>query len=383
MAQRVNIQLGIQADTGQARSQIQQLQKDLSALTQIKFQDGSLIPGLDPKSLGEANVQITQLKNALNSAFNTKTGKLDLGQFQASLQKSNLDINTLKSTFQSLGPAGTTAFADLAKAVASAEAPVLRVGDGIRKFMTTFANSARYMVATRALNTFVGSIQNALNYAQDLNKSLNNIAIVTGASTDKMAEFAAQANKAAQRLSVTTTGYTDAALIYYQQGLNDQEVAARTEATMKMSNVTGESAQEVSSYMTAIWNNFYDGSESIESFTDKITALGAATASSSAEIAGGLQQFAAVANTVGLSYDYAATALATIVAQTRQSESTVGNGLRTLFSRMQGLKLDGETEDGVTLNKYSQALADVGVNALDASGELRDMDDILSDLGAK
>lgn len=383
MAQRVNIQLGIQADASQARSQIQQLQKDLSALTQVKFQDGSLIPGLDPKSLGEANVQITQLKNALNSAFNAKTGKLDLGQFQASLQKSNLDINTLKATFQSLGPAGTTAFADLAKAVASAEAPVLRVGDGIRKFMTTFANSARYMVATRALNTFVGSIQNALNYAQDLNKSLNNIAIVTGASTDKMAEFAAQANKAAQRLSVTTTGYTDAALIYYQQGLNDQEVAARTEATMKMSNVTGESAQEVSSYMTAIWNNFYDGSESIESFTDKITALGAATASSSAEIAGGLQQFAAVANTVGLSYDYAATALATIVAQTRQSESTVGNGLRTLFSRMQGLKLDGETEDGVTLNKYSQALADVGVNALDASGELRNMDDILSDLGAK
>lgn len=252
MAQRINIQLGIQADTSQARTQIQQLQKDLSALTQVKFQDGSLIPGLDPKSLGEANVQITQLKNALNGAFNARTGKLDLGQFQASLQKSNLDINTLKSTFQSLGPAGTTAFADLAKAVASAEAPVLRVGDGIRKFMTTFANSARYMVATRALNTFVGSIQNALNYAQDLNKSLNNIAIVTGASTDKMAEFAAQANKAAQRLSVTTTGYTDAALIYYQQGLSDQEVAARTETTMKMSNVTGESAEEVSSYMTAI-----------------------------------------------------------------------------------------------------------------------------------
>lgn len=383
MAQRINIQLGVQADVNQARSQIQQLQKDLSALTQVKFQDGSLIPGLDPKSLGEANVQITQLKNALNGAFNAKTGKLDLGQFQASLQKSNLDINTLKATFQSLGPAGTTAFADLAKAVASAEAPVLRVGDGIRKFMTTFANSARYMVATRALNTFVGSIQNALNYAQDLNKSLNNIAIVTGASTDKMAEFAAQANKAAQRLSVTTTGYTDAALIYYQQGLSDQEVAARTETTMKMSNVTGESAEEVSSYMTAIWNNFYDGSQSIEEFADKITALGAATASSSQEIANGLQQFAAVANTVGLSYDYAATALATIVAQTRQSESTVGNGLRTLFSRMQGLKLDGETEDGVTLNKYSQALADVGVNALDASGQLRDMDDILSDLGSK
>ena len=70
---------------------------------------------------------------------------------------------------------------------------------------------------------------------------------------------------------------------------------------------------------------------------DKITALGAATASSSAEIAAGLQQFAAVGNTIGLSYDYAATALATIIAQTRQSESTVGNSLRTIFSRLSSI----------------------------------------------
>jgi hypothetical protein len=344
--------------------------------------NGNLL-GLDPKSISEANLQIAQLQTALKGAFNTKTEKLDLGLFQNSLKQAGLSVQDLSKTFASLGPQGVETFTQLSKTIASAEAPVIRLGNGVRSFMTTLANSARYMVATRALNTMAGTIMNALNYAKDLDKSLNNIAIVTGASSEKMAEFAAQANKAAQRLSVTTTGYTDAALIYYQQGLSDKEVAKRTETTMKMSNVTGESAEEVSSYMTAIWNNFYDGSQSIEEFADKITALGAATASSSQEIANGLQQFAAVANTVGLSYDYAASALATIVAQTRQSESTVGNGLRTLFSRMQGLKLDGETEDGVTLNKYSQALADVGVNALDASGQLRDMDDILSDLGSK
>ena len=383
--QRIDITLGFQADTAQAKTQIEQLQQSLSKLTATSgtVQNNGNLLGLDPKSISEANLQIAQLQTALKGAFNTKTEKLDLGLFQNSLKQAGLSVQDLSKTFASLGPQGVETFTQLSKTIASAEAPVIRLGNGVRSFMTTLANSARYMVATRALNTMAGTIMNALNYAKDLDKSLNNIAIVTGASSEKMAEFAAQANKAAQRLSVTTTGYTDAALIYYQQGLSDQEVAKRTETTMKMSNVTGESAQEVSSYMTAIWNNFYDGSQSIEEFADKITALGAATASSSQEIANGLQQFAAVANTVGLSYDYAASALATIVAQTRQSESTVGNGLRTLFSRMQGLKLDGETEDGVTLNKYSQALADVGVNALDASGQLRDMDDILSDLGSK
>jgi hypothetical protein len=62
----------------------------------------------------------------------------------------------------------------------------------------------------------VGALQSAYGYAQDLNQSLNNIRIVTGASTDEMARFAEQANKAAKALSSTTTDYTDAALIYYQ-----------------------------------------------------------------------------------------------------------------------------------------------------------------------
>jgi TP901 family phage tail tape measure protein len=197
-----------------------------------------------------------------------------------------------------------------------------------------------------------------------------------------MARFAEQANKSAQALSTSTLAYTDAALIYYQQGLDADAVAARTETTLKMSNVTGESAEEVSSYMTAIWNNFYDGSQSLESFADKITALGAATASSSREIAGGLQQFAAIANTVGLSYDYAATALATIVARTRQSESTVGNGLRTIFARLSSLK-QGGTEDGVDLTKYTKALQQVGINVLDQNGQLKEMDSILDDIGEK
>ncbi len=96
-----------------------------------------------------------------------------------------------------------------------------------------------------------------------------------------------------------------------------------------------------------------------------------------------MQQFAAVADTVGLSYEYAATALATVVAQTRQSESTVGNSFRTIFSRLQGLKLGDTLDDGTTLNKYSAALASVGVNIKDQNGDLKDMDTILNEIGAK
>ena len=113
-----------------------------------------------------------------------------------------------------------------------------------------------------------------------------------------------------------------------------------------MANVTGEAAKDVSSYMTATWNNFDDGSQSIEHYADVLTALGASTASSTAEIAAGLEKFAAIADVTGLSYEYATAALATLVANTRQSAETVGTSLKTIFSRLEGLKLGETLEDG-------------------------------------
>jgi TP901 family phage tail tape measure protein len=150
-----------------------------------------------------------------------------------------------------------------------------------------------------------------------------------------------------------------------------------------MANVAGTSAETASQQLTAIWNNFYDGSESLEHYADVLVKLGAATASSSDEISEGIEKFAAVANTVGLSYEYAASALATVTAQTRESASVVGTAFRTLFSRIQGLQQGETLDDGTTLNKYSQALANVGVQIKDASGELKGMDEILDDLGGK
>ena len=150
-----------------------------------------------------------------------------------------------------------------------------------------------------------------------------------------------------------------------------------------MANVTKESETEVSSYMTAIWNNFAGEKERLEEYADVITALGAATASSSAEIAGGLEKFAAIGQQIGLSYDYATTALATVVARTRQSEDVVGTAFKTIFARIQGLNLGETLDDGTTLNKYSAALSKVGISIKDSSGNLKDMDSILSEMGTK
>ena len=381
MAKQLNVKLGFQADTSQAKAQIDALNQSLQKIA-------TSIPNLknkfDTSAIRDASNAAMELQQHLQKATDVNTGKLNLATFQASLKASNKDLNQLKKDLEKIGPEGQDAFMQVSQAIAYAENPIKRANKALDNFKTTLMNTARWQISSSILHGFMGAIQQAYGYAQDLNQSLNNIRIVTGYSTDEMAAFATQANKAAQALSTTTTSYTDAALIYYQQGIRDQaQIAARTDATIKLANVSRQSAEEVSQQMTAIWNNFDDGTKSLEYYADAITALGATTASSSEEIATGLEKFAAVSKTVGLSYEYATAALATITAQTRQSADTVGTGLRTLFARLESLKLGESLEDGVDLNKYSKALHDVGVEVLDTSGQMRNMDNILDDLATR
>lgn len=382
MPKQLNVNLAFTADTSAAKRQIQELQNSLTQLVNGTKTSGNKL-GIT-KDINDAIKAAAELKIHLQNAINTNTGNLDFSRLSESLKKSGTDLNVYGQKLRSLGPEGQQAFQQLAKSVAQSEIPLRRSTALLDQFKTTLMNTARWQISSSVLHGFMGALQGAYGYAQDLNESLNNIRIVTGASVEEMSAFAENANKAAQSLSTTTTQYTDAALIYYQQGIRDQEeIAGRVETTIKLANVSRQSAEEVSNEMTAIWNNFYDGSKSLEYYADVITALGAATASSSEEISTGLQKFAAIADTVGLSYEYATSALATITATTRQSAETVGTGLRTLFSRLEGLKLGETLEDGVDLNKYSKALNSVGVQVLDVSGNLRDMDDILDDLGAR
>ena len=380
MAKQLNVNLSMTADTSQAKAQLQQLQ---TQLTQLINSTASNTSGLGlTKDLTEAIDAASQLKTMLQQAT-TSSGKLDLGQFNQSLQKSGVKLSEYANKLNQLGPDGQKAFAQIAKSITTADVPIKKANTALTEFATTLKNTARWQISSSILHGFMGALQSAFNYAEDLNQSLTNIRIVTGETSEQMAEFAERANKAAQALSTTTTAYTDAALIFYQQGLDDDAVEKRTQATIKMAHATGDSATEVSSYMTAIWNNFDDGSESLEHYADVITALGASTASSSSEIASGLEKFASIAETTGLSYEYATSALATLVANTRQSADTVGTSLKTIFARLQGLSLGETLEDGTDLNKYSKALQTVGVDVLDTAGNMKDLDTILDDLADK
>jgi len=116
-------------------------------------------------------------------------------------------------------------------------------------------NTVKWGIASSVMNTFTSSVQNAFTYVENLEKSLTNIRIVTGDSQEKMDQFADSANRAAQELGRSTMDYSKAALTFYQQGLGDEDVQARTEAVLKAQNITG-AGSEMADYMTSVWNGY-------------------------------------------------------------------------------------------------------------------------------
>lgn len=331
------------------------------------------------ESLEETLKVANQLDNIITKSWNSRLNQFDLSKLNNDLKKSNLTATSLKQTFS----AYPEVYDNFSRKILESNIQLKQSSKLLDKMSVTMANTVRFGISSSIFNNLTSSISKAYNYTLQLDKSLNDIRIVSNESAANMERFAKQANAAAKELGASTLDYTKAALIYYQQGLPSDQIEERSNITIKMANVLGRSAEEVSDYMTAIWNNFADGSQSLEYYADVITKLGAATASSAEEIAGGLEKFAAVGKTIGLSYEYATAALTTITAQTRQSEDVVGTALKTIFSRIQGLNLGKTLEDGTTLNKYSEALGKVGIQIKDQNNELKDMDTILNEMGNK
>lgn len=382
MSRTVEVRLNFTAETSSAEQALNKLQSSLRNIsTQTNLDTGGL---RFTSELNQASEAAIKLRQNLQNAINTNTNKLDLSKFQKEMDKSGMSLEKYRLALQQIGPSGQEAFTDLSKAILASQTPLTRSLGLFDKIWDTLKRTAGWQISSNIMHGFQSALSDAYDYAQDLNRSLNDIRIVTGYGADRMADFAKQANKAAKELSATTLDYTNASLIYYQQGLDDKAVKERTDTTIKMANVTGTTAQTVSQQMTAVWENFMkNGEHATEYYADVMTALGAATASSTDEIADGLEKFAAVADTVGLSYEYATSALTTITAKTRQSADVVGTALKTIFARIEGLNLGKTLEDGTTLNKYSTALEAVGVNIKDDTGNLKDMDDILDEIGSK
>lgn len=377
-----NMTFGVNFDISKGLSQLKEVQQALSKIGTLTMKD--IIPSgtFDEKQLKKLQTQAAKISQAMSQSFNTAIGQIDLSNFNKQISKNTMD--QFLAGLAKIGPVGYSAFNSLQKSLTQTNEKLKTSSGFADKMLTTFSNTIRWSIATKALQSITGSVQKAYYFTKDLDRSLNDIRIVTSKSADEMERFALQATKAAQSLGKTTTDYTKASLLYYQQGLGDKEVAARTETTLKAANVTGQSTSEVSEQLTAIWNGYKVSAAETEKYIDKVSAVAASTASNLEELSTGMSKVASAANMMGVDIDQLNAQLSTVISVTRQAPETIGAAFKTVYSRMSTIKAGGiDEEDGATLTSYSAKMANFGISVLDANGKLRDMGEVIEEIGNK
>ena len=294
---------------------------------------------------------VGNLKRLLTESFDADLGMLSINKFNTALNKEGMTIKEISKDLNHMGASGKKAFDDLAHQALSVNTGVRQTSEFLSKMATTMANTARWGVTASIFQAITSEVSKAYQYIVDLDTSLNDIRIVTGKSSDEMVSFAKEANKAAQALNTTTTEYTNAALIYYQQGLSEEEVKTRTDITVKAANVTGQAAEDTSNQLTAVWNGYKVQSDELESYVDKLAAVAASSAADMEELATATSKVASVAANTGVDFDQLTSMIATTVSVTKQAPEAVGVAYKTIFARLGDLKISGVDEEGVKVGE--------------------------------
>lgn len=371
------IRFGVNFDVDQ--SSLNKIKSALKEISNLSTKDLKIIDEDKAQTaLNEIKKSAGELQTALQKSFNADLGTLNISKFNQELHK--IDLKKIQSDLAQAGSVGQRAFKDIATQALTTNMQLKQTNNFLNQIGTTMINTVKWGIASSVMNSFTGSIQEAFGYIKALDTSLTNIRIVTGQSSDEMAKFAVQANDAAAALGRQTKEYTQAALTFYQQGLDATAVKERTETVLKASNITGEATAQMAEYLTAVWNGFKTEVGNEVEVVDKLAAVADTSASNMAELATGMSKTASVASSMGVDIDQLSAQLATIIATTRQAPESVGNALKTIYTRIADIKTGADGAE-TSLGNYSAQMARVGFNVLDANGKFRDMGEIMEEVG--
>lgn len=358
-----------------------QLKSELQGL-ELKLQNMGNKGFLDEKTFVDARNQIQGLGQALTDAFNPSLGMLDLSKLNQELKNNDVTAQGLKTAFSSLGAEGQVAFNNLVGELGKLDTGILRTNSQIDKLFTTFSNTFRWGLVSSFFSQFMNAIHSSVDYVKELDDSLTQIMLVTDYNRDSMNEFAKSANEAAKAVSMTTTGMTNASLIFAQQGYDLGQSQELATLSAKVANASQQDTATTSDQITA-YMNAYGLENNIAELTqamDNWALIANVSAADVGELAQASQRAASMANAVGVSGEQLAAQIATIESVTREAPEQIGNGLKTLYARFSDISAGKEDEDGFGLGKVTSELNKIGVQVLNEMGQIRDVGDIMEDL---
>lgn len=393
MAANKKINVQVQLDITADKMGIDKIREQINtAISAVKI-------NLDPKSAAKLEQDLNKLMRIAENSINKTTGKLNVKSMAGRIinDADLATVETLSTKLKAAGVDGTKSFNDISNANNYLKTSLMESNSLLAKMGTTLMNTIRWNISASIINKTTQEFQKMYFFAKDLDRSLTNIRIVSGLSADNMGRFAQRANEASKELKVSTLDYTDAALIFYQQGLKSIEVQNMTKAAIIGGNITGQSTEEMSNLLTSVLNGYKIATEDVLMVTDKLAAVGATTAADFYELATAMSKVASMANAAGVPLDQLNAQIATIVSVTKEAPESIGMSLKTIYGRMLMFKNNAtglmKDEDGElfgapsvekALEAYSRASgAQISLfkTTEDGKRELRDLGEVIEEIG--
>lgn len=292
------------------------------------------------------------------------------------LQKISKDIDTSSNDLKEFGKNGEEAFN---KSYVGAE----KLSEAGSTLKQVFAQFGIGITAVNIANYFKDLAVSAFQFYKSLDSALNEIYVVSNLTSTAVNGLKADFINMAKDTGVAIDDVTRSAVLFYQQGLNTEEVLEMTKVTSEFAKVAGIDATEAADQLTAAVNGYCLSAEDAVTVADKFNKVAAASAADIGELSTAFSKAAAQANQAGVSMDNYLAYIATMEEATREAPENIGTSLKTIFSRMDQIKSGDNTEDTTDVNDVETALQSVGVQLRDTEGQLRDLEDVFDELGPK
>ncbi len=158
------------------------------------------------------------------------------------------------------------------------------ISSGLQDLSAKMQRLAQFTIAAFALRQMRQFFNENLKFVRELDKSLTEIATVTGKTRDEMWKMAEEFNRMGRELGKTTNEIVQASVIFYRQGLSTNQVLEMVRASTISAAIANTNAAEASNRLTAALRGYNMEAGQAMEVADKLAALAAKSASSFDEL---------------------------------------------------------------------------------------------------
>ncbi len=331
------------------------------------------------KLLGAAPEEIARLKqecNELGRTFgilkNTKLDGLNASVKQTKEFTEQADAKTKEHT-QNLEKQNS--------AINKSTGATKQLGAGLDGLIGRFARMASSYLIFMQLQR---AIYSSITAVKELDSAMTSLQIVTEKSDAQIKNMVGNYADMAKELGVTLQSVMEGSEEWLRQGFTEEQTNELLRASTMLSTVGNMEASQATESLTSILNGFNMEVSQATMVIDTLNQLDLKYATSAKELATAMQRVSSVAKTAGMDFQELASIITVVSSNTRLSAETIGNGIKSLLSRLQNIKVGKYLDDNnEALNDTEKVLNSLGITLRNSATEWREPMKILEDVGKR